>query len=83
MNPENCITIDPKNFKSLCELMDKYGETLKTMLFGENEDGETTITSINPDNIVVDTQQSNGWVRRNIYWRDGTREELFDGKWNG
>ena len=81
MNQENCITIDPKNFKSLCELMDKYGETTKTMLSGKNENGETTITSIFTDHIVVDTQQSNGWVRRDVYWKDGTYEELFDGRW--
>ena len=82
MNSANpTITIDPSNFKSMCELMDKYGETTKTMLFGKNENGETITTSIFTDHIIVDTQQSNGWVRRNVYWRDGTREELFDGRW--
>ena len=82
MNSETSIIIDPSDFKSMCELMDRYGPTTTTMLFGENEDGEATYTSIFIDRIVVDTHQFNGWVRRNIYWRDGTREELFDGKWN-
>ena len=82
MNSANpTITINPRDHKSLCKIMDKYGPTTTTMLCGENEDGEATYTSIFNDHIVVDTHQSNGWVRRNVYWRDGTREELFDGKW--
>lgn len=31
--------------------------------------------------IDVVNFQSNGWTRWNVYWRDGTREELFEGKW--
>ena len=31
--------------------------------------------------IDVVNFQSNGWTRWNVYWRDGTREELFERKW--
>ena len=30
------------------------------------------------DKIVTMTSQSNGWMRKNIYYRDGSREETFE-----
>lgn len=77
---ENTIRIDFSDLKAMCEVMDKY-HTTETMLFGENEEGEMTTTSIFDDAIVVVTYQKNHWVRKNILHRDGTIEELFDGKW--
>ena len=59
--------------------MDKYGDS-KYPYFGENEDGEMVSISIFPDKIVTMTYQSNGWHRKNVYWRDGKREELFEGR---
>lgn len=73
------ININPNDLSSLIELMDKY-HTTKYMLPGTNELGEHTTASIFKDKIVVVTYQKNGWVRENVYWRDGTREELFKGK---
>lgn len=75
----NTIMIDPADPQSLIDLMDKYHNT-KYMLPGTNELGENTTASIFKDKIVVVTYQKNGWVRENVYWRDGTREELFKGK---
>ena len=60
-------------------LMDTYGDS-QYPYFGENENGETVSISIFPDQIVTLTYQSNGWHRKNVYWRDGTREELFEGR---
>lgn len=77
---KNTITIDPRDLDSMIEIMDKYHET-KTMLPGINEDGERTYASIFEDRIVIETYQKHHWVRKNVYWRDGTREELFDRKW--
>ena len=34
--------------------------------------------SIFEDKIVTMTSQSNGWRRKNIYYRDGSREETFE-----
>ena len=58
----------------------KYGDS-KTMYPGVNENGEKIHISIAHESIVVMTFQSNGWMRKNVYHRDGTREELFEGRW--
>lgn len=71
---------DPFDLRGMCKLMDEYGDS-DTMFSGTNENGEDVRFSIFHEKIVVVTNQHNGWVRKNIYWRDGTREELFDGKW--
>lgn len=76
----NKIMIDLQDLPAMRKVMDEY-HTTKTMLFGENTEGEMTTTSIFQDRIVVVTYQKNGWVRKNILHRDGTMEELFDGKW--
>jgi hypothetical protein len=70
------ININPNDLSSMIELMDKY-HTTKYMLLGTNELGEHTRTSIFKDKIVVVTYQKNGWVRENVYWRDGTYEEVY------
>lgn len=77
---ERQIEVNPFDQKSLNALMDQYGDST-TMFPGTNENGETVHISIFYDKIVVVTLQENGWVRKNIYYRDGTREETFDGKW--
>lgn len=74
------FAFDPADLRSMCELMDKYGES-EMMFLGVNTNGEDTTISIATENIVYVTYQHNGWVRKNIYWRDGTREETFDGRW--
>ena len=58
-------------------LMDKHGKS-KTMYPGTNEHGESVYISIFEDMIVTMTTQSNGWMRKNIYYRDGSREETFE-----
>lgn len=74
------IEIDFTDHDAMCEVMDEY-HTTRTMLLGKNEDGEMITASIFEDYIVLVTYQDNHWVRKNIYHRDGTIEELFDGKW--
>ena len=81
MNENNMVEIDFNNDTQLRELMEEYGDSTQ-MFFGKTEDGEDQQISINSDCIVVDTFQRNHWVRRNIYWDDGTVEETFEGKWN-
>lgn len=75
------FTIDPYDEAGLRKLMDKYGDDPRTFM-GSNERMEDTASSIFKDHISVRTFQNNGWVRRNIYWRDGTREELYEGRWD-
>ena len=76
----NTTMIDFSNHNQLVDLMDKY-EEFPYMLSASNSDGEDQQISINSDNITVSTLQKNGWICVNVYWRDGTREETFDGKW--
>jgi hypothetical protein len=53
-------------------------------LVGKNEDGETLIISVvkdietGSDAFKVETAQDNGWMRVNIYYKDGTVEELYE-----
>lgn len=54
----------------------------KFPLFGKNEDGEATIiyhgVSDNEEFFKTTTAQSNGWIRVNIYYADGSCEELYE-----
>lgn len=75
------IEFNPSDIKGMRHLMDTYGNS-DTMKPGINELGEKVMISIFEDKIVVVTYQSNKWIRKNIYYYDGTREELFVGKSN-
>ena len=76
----DAIRIDFSNRKDMYKLMDNPPAT-DTRLIGKSDDGEMTFTSIFKDKIVHTTHQHNGWVRVNVLHRDGTLEELFEGKW--
>ena len=71
--------IDPDDLDSMIRIMDEYGES-RFPYSGKNEAGEDILASVFQDKVVVSTNQENGWVRVNAYWRDGTREEYFDGR---
>ena len=71
------IFLDPSDQESMNRLMDEHGDST-TMYPGKSEHGEDVYISIFPDRIVTSTTQSNGWIRKNIYHRDGTREETFE-----
>ena len=71
------IHFEPTNQEDMNALMDEHGKS-KTMYPGTNEQGESVYISIFEDKIVTMTSQFNGWVRKNIYYRDGSREETFE-----
>ena len=71
------IHFDPTDQEAMNKLMDEHGKS-KTMYPGTNEHGEDVYISIFDDKIVTSTSQSNGWIRKNIYYRDGNREEMYD-----
>lgn len=73
---QNIKMIDLADYNACVELMDKYGDSDMPYI-GRNDFGETTMTSIGRDNIVMETFQDNGWIRKNVLWRDGTTEELY------
>ena len=74
------IKFDPTDLKGMRRLMKEHGDS-ETAKLGSNENGEDVAISIFKDRIVVVTYQSNGWIRKNIYYPDGSREELFDGRY--
>lgn len=74
------IYLDTSNTKAMTEIMDKYGDS-KYTFFGKNENGEDATASIYKDRIVIKTCQHNGWNGINTYWRDGTVEVSFQGRW--
>ena len=76
------IEFDPSDRIGMLNLMAQYGDS-EEMMFGENEQGETTQLSIFSDHIVTVTMQHNGWVRKNVYYKDfNETEEIYEGRWN-
>lgn len=71
------IHFDPTNQEAMNALMDEHGRS-KTMYPGTNEHGESVYISIFEDKVVTMISQTNGWMRKNIYYRDGSREETFE-----
>jgi hypothetical protein len=72
------LTRNFDNIENRRTLMREYGD-FPDMLFGTNSLGERTAISINTDNIVVVTYQSNGYIRKNIYDESGyVVEELYE-----
>ena len=75
------IELDTDDRESLVVLMDELGSETDTFYSGVNESGETLHISIFPDKISVLVFQGNGWLRRSVYHRDGTSEEIYEGRW--
>lgn len=74
----NQIYFDSKDWNSMEKLMDEYGDSIFPFRC-INDQGETVLLSINPDNIVAETFQNNGWVRKNVYYReDHLVEETYE-----
>ena len=74
------LNFDPSDWKEMFKLMERADEFTEPAI-GKNLDQEKVMISVNHDNITVETIQHNGWLRRNVYWIDGTVEELFNGRW--
>ena len=71
------INFDPHDWKGIAELCKRHAE-FDVPWSGENDEGEHVMISVNEDNITVDTFQSNGWMRQNVYYpKDYTVEELY------
>ena len=81
MNTDRDIKFDTDDRESMIALMDELGSENDTFYSGANESGETLHISIFPDKINVLVFQGNGWLRRSVYHRDGTSEEIYEGRW--
>lgn len=50
----------------------------KSTLSGKNSDDEDVIIIAYEDCIKTKTMQKNGWIRTNVYYKDGSSEETFE-----
>lgn len=71
------IKFNPSDWNEMRNLMSKANE-FDHSLFGVNENNEQVMLDIREDSIVLRTFQHNDWIRVNIYYEDGTVEEMFD-----
>ena len=69
--------IDPYDLGKVIYLCDR-ADRIPMPLVGENEDGEMEMIEVLPQFLKMTTYQSNGWIRINYFYTDGTIEELFD-----
>jgi hypothetical protein len=59
------------------EYLSQYGLTNET-LSGIDENGKTVLIDINENEACIRTLQKNKWIRKNVYHKDGTYEELYE-----
>ena len=59
------------------ELVEKYG-LIPEAKVGVNEDGDYCMVSIDETCACIRTLQKNNWMSVNIYYKDGTSEELYE-----
>lgn len=53
--------------------------TLELGLFaGTNDKKNIVIVKVTDNELIITTCQDNGWLRKNIYYRDGTTEEIYE-----
>lgn len=77
---DDVLSFNSRDLEGMCKIMDDY-HSYDYPFFGKNQYGEDTTISVFDDKIIVLTYQSNRWVRKNYYYRDGSSEETFEGKW--
>lgn len=71
------VEIDFSKKREMLALMDRADE-FPEMLFGKNEKGEKTNTSINPDCIIHNVYQKDGWILTQTLYRNGVIEEIYE-----
>lgn len=75
------ISFDSTDLAGMIKIMDEHGGS-EYPFRGKNQDQEDITISVFKDKIVTITYQSNGWTRKNVYYRDGVSEELFPERWD-
>lgn len=59
------------------ELFNKYGKT-ESIKVTTNSSGENVLVFIDDTCALLKTLQSNGWMRINVYYPDGSSEEYYE-----
>lgn len=73
--------IDLSNTEACFDLMDSVDADDELSGAGMNMEGEETTAIVNREYIKVATFQHNHRIRVNVLWRDGNREQYFEGTW--
>lgn len=68
--------LDYNDIDSIIDVMDKFGNS-DMPYFGDDTEGNMTMTSVYPDTIIVKTFLKNDRVRTNYFYRDGSSEEIY------
>lgn len=78
--PRKDIQFDSSDFDGMVKLMNNH-ELYDGIVMCINQNGESMLLSISKDRIDARVFQNNHWIRHMIYHRDGTVEEMYDGRW--
>ena len=71
--------VDFENVQNCKELMKALGTENGMPYLGRGKESEgDQVIWIFKDHITGQSMQDNGWVRTEILWADGTKEELYD-----
>lgn len=64
---------------NLKDLIDKFkkDELDRDIYVGTDGDKNIILVKV-AEELTITTCQSNGWLRKNIYYKDGTVEEMYD-----
>ena len=80
MQSRKDIQFDSSDRSGMVRLMNNhemYGEIILCI----NQNGESMHLSIQENRIDAHVFQHNHWIRHMVYHRDGTVEEMYEGKW--
>ena len=81
-NQEMNFKLDTDDLNGMIALMDELGTDTDDVVYPDvNQVGDTIHISIFPNKISIRVFQENGWIRRSVYHRDGTSEEIYEGRW--
>lgn len=81
MAKDYTLQIDFGDPNSIVDAMKKFGDS-RSPYSGSNDEGETILVHIGPTDLILETFQSNGWVRKDFFNEYGELEgQTYDGRW--
>lgn len=77
------MNFDSRDWTGMRAMMDECKtnpDKYRMPFYGVNDDMESVTVEVYDEKIITYTTQTNNWIRQNVYWYDGTVEELYDGR---
>lgn len=74
------IQFDSSDHDGMVKLMNNH-ELYGHIILCTNQNGEGMLLLIQENRIDAHVFQHNHWIRHMVYHRDGTVEEMYEGKW--